>query len=363
MVTAVEANIAEPIAFSCATFQVRDSWPGGWPSKTCAPSVTKLAICVAVRAVRLSPESNTTFENALTTAVTVNNAGQVSFSNVVFNSGDNLTALTATQIANFVTEGAQVFEGQPPGQESLTWNVAQLNAMGSAIFASTAVTISDTAAHLEAVSDYSIFAAHGVTTISASDNNLSLSVAQFGALGSTIVDPDNNFTLADTAANIEALGADGYGAIAAAGVDVIHTTNGSLSVTFDELSAISATSATFSAGDHVTLTGSQADLFDSQTADFFTSLGTQFHIDEVSVDGGAGSLSIAQWNGLVAGSVTLDPASSITLSDTAAGLSGESARAIAAMNGQIDVWAVSDAAATLNLTVSQLTPWRQPPCR
>src|SRR6202012_336246 len=103
--------------------------------------------------------------NALTTAVTIDNANHVLFRNVVFDSGANLSAVTTTQIANFVTEGAEVFEGSPPDSESVSWDVAQLQAMGSAVWANTDVTIYDTGAALEAVSDYTLFSRHHITAI------------------------------------------------------------------------------------------------------------------------------------------------------------------------------------------------------
>ena len=291
--------------------------------------------------------------NALTTAVPIDNVAHQASLNFVFDSGANLSAITATQVANFVTEGAEVFEGNPPDSQTVTWDVAKLNAMGAAIFAATSFIISDTAAHLEAVGDYAIFAAHGVDTISASDTDLSLTVDQFQGLGTTHVDSANTFTLADTAAHIEALSATDFGALASAGVDFIHATDGSLDVTFDQFSAIQSSAAKFTASDHVTLTGSQVALFDGQAPDFFTSLGTNFNVDEVSIDGGTGHLSISQWNGLVAGGVAIDSADTITLQDTAANLAGENAAAIAAMSGQIDDWAVGDAG-TLVVHISQL---------
>jgi len=291
--------------------------------------------------------------NALTTLVTIDNYQHIAALNVVFDSGTNLDAVTATQIANFVTEGAEVFEGMPPSEETVTWNVAKLTAMGSAVWASTDVIISDTAATLEAVSDFTTFASHGVTTISASDTNLSLTVAQFEGLGTTEVDPANTFTLADTATNIEALTATQYGDLASAGVDFIHATGGSLTVTYAQFTAIDSSSTKFTAADHVTLTGTQAQLFDSQTPTFLTSLGTSFNIDEVSITGGTGHLSVAQWNGLVAGDVAIDSANTIALQDTAANLAGETATNIAAMSGQIDSWTVGDSN-TLNLSLAQL---------
>ncbi|HEY1630267.1 MAG TPA: calcium-binding protein [Rhizomicrobium sp.] len=281
--------------------------------------------------------------NALTTAVTIDNANHISFLNVVFDSGANLSAVTTTQIANFVTEGAEVFEGQPPGEESVSWDVAQLQAMGSAVWASTTVTIYDTGAHLEAVSDYTLFSSHGITAISATDGTLTLSAAQFGGLGSVTVDAADTFTVADTAANIEAMGADGYTAMASAGVDVIHTTGGSLTVTYDEFTAISSSSTVFAGADTVILTGTQAQLFDAHPASYFSALGATFHIDEISLTGtGIGHLAVDQWNALVTGGTTLDEVNVITLLDTGDNLSAETAADIEGMDDVIDHWEVSD---------------------
>jgi hypothetical protein len=292
--------------------------------------------------------------DALTTAVTIDNANHISFLNVVFDSGDNLSAVTAAQIANFVTEGAEVFEGQPPGEESVSWDVAQLQAMGSAVWASTTVTIYDTAAALQAVSDYTLFSSHGITAISATDGSLTLSAAQFGGLGSVTVDAADTFTVADTAANIEAMGTDGYTAMASAGVDFIHAAGGSLTVTYDEFTAISSSSTVFAGADTVILTGTQAQLFDAHPASYFSALGTTFHIDEISLTGtGIGHLAVDQWNALVTGGTTLDEVNVITLLDTADNLGAETAADIEGMDDVIDHWEVSDGQ-TLLVTKAQL---------
>ncbi len=292
--------------------------------------------------------------NALTTAVTIDNAAHLSFLNVVFDSGANLSAVTTTQIANFVTEGAEVFEGQPPGSESVSWDVAQLQAMGSAVWASTTVTIYDTGAALQAVSDYTLFSSHNITAISATDGSLTLTAAQFGGLGSVTVDPADTFTVSDTAANIEAMGTDGYTAMASAGVDFIHATGGSLTVTYDEFSAIASSSTVFVAQDTVTLTGTQAQLFDAHPASYFSALGTTFHIDEISLTGtGIGHLAVDQWNALVSGGTTLDEDNTITLQDTAAALSAETAADIEGMDDVIDHWEANDGQ-TLVLSKAQL---------
>jgi hypothetical protein len=281
--------------------------------------------------------------NALTTAVTIDNANHLSFLNVVFDSGANLSAVTTTQIANFVTEGAEVFEGQPPGEESVSWDVAQLQAMGSAVWASTTVTIYDTGAALQAVSDYTLFSSHGITAISATDGSLTLTAAQFGGLGTVTVDAADTFTVSDTAANIEAMGVDGYTAMASAGVDFIHATGGSLTVTYDEFSAIASSSTAFVSLDTVTLTGTQAQLFDAHPASYFSALGATFHIDEISLTGtGIGHLAVDQWNALVTGGTTLDEDNDITILDTAANLSAETATDITGMDDVIDHWQVSD---------------------
>ncbi len=210
----------------------------------------------------------------------------------------------------------EVFEGNPPGSESEPRDVAQLQAMGSAVWASTTVTIYDTGAALQAVSDYTIFQNHHITAISATDGSFTLTAAQFGGSGSIVVDAADTFTVADTAANIEEMGTDGYNATARAGVDFIHTTAGSLAVTFDELSAIYPSATVFGGDDTVALTATQAEIFDGETASYLGTLGAK-GIDEISLTGtGIGHLAVDQWNALVTGGTTLDEVNVITLLDT-----------------------------------------------
>ncbi len=266
-----------------------------------------------------------------------------------------IQALGHADIAALVAQGAQEL-ASTDGVLNLT--VDQVTGfLGTTLSAASGdtVTIADTQANIDAltVTQLGELADSGIDHIFATDGSVTFSVAQFDALGTVTVAAGNTFTVADSEANIEALGADGYGAMAAAGVDIIHSTGGSLTVTFDEFSAIDSGSTVFAAGDHVTLTGTQEELFDTQSSDFFAALGA-IGIDEISLTGdGIGHLSVSQWNALVTVSISLDSANTITLEDTASVLSGENASAIAAMSGQIDSWAASDTG-TLTLSVAQL---------
>jgi RTX calcium-binding nonapeptide repeat (4 copies) len=265
-----------------------------------------------------------------------------------------IQGLSHAGIAALVTQGAQEL-ASTDGVMNLT--VDQVSAfLGTTLSAAIGdtVTIADTQAHIDALTATQIgeLAGSQIDHIFATDGSVTFTVAQFDALGTVTVASGNTFTVADTETSIEAMGTGGYAAMAAAGVDVIHSTTGSLTVTFDELNAIFATT-TFAAGDHVTLTGTQAELFDGQTADFFAGLGS-IGIDEISLTGdGVGHLSVDEWNALVTGGTSLDSANTITLQDSAATLAGESASDIAAMSGQIDSWSVTDSN-TLVLDVSQL---------
>src|ERR1700744_3815389 len=132
--------------------------------------------------------------------------------------------------------------------------------MGASAFSDgTHVTVVDTAANIEGVSDFSIFAAHNIDSIGSSGDMLSLTVAQYSALGTTTLTGADAVTIADTAANLTSyLGgfadaASLSAALSANGVGVIHATGGALSVTAKVFAGVVGAGADFDTGDTVTL--------------------------------------------------------------------------------------------------------------
>ena len=142
--------------------------------------------------------------NALATTLTIDNSAHIANLNFVFDSAANLSAVTATQVANFVVEGAQTWEESPAGDDALvTWTVAKTQAMGGSAFSDgTHVSVVDSATNIQAVTDFSIFAAHHIDTIDSTDDTLTLTVGQFSGLGSTTLTGADDVTLADTATSL-----------------------------------------------------------------------------------------------------------------------------------------------------------------
>jgi hypothetical protein len=97
---------------------------------------------------------------------------------------------------------------------------------GTALTAADLVTLADSGATLAALSTGAIedLALLGVDRIDASDNTLSLTVAQFQALDSIALTQADSVTLTDTASNLQALSAVQIAALAGAGIDTIHAT-------------------------------------------------------------------------------------------------------------------------------------------
>jgi hypothetical protein len=90
---------------------------------------------------------------------------------------------------------------------------------GTALTAADLVTLADSGATLAALSTGAIedLALLGVDRIDASDNTLSLTVAQFQALDSIALTQADSVTLTDTASNLQALSAVQIAALAGAG--------------------------------------------------------------------------------------------------------------------------------------------------
>jgi hypothetical protein len=117
------------------------------------------------------------------------------------------------------------------------------------------VTLADTGANIAALSAVAFgnLAANGIDKINATDNVLSLSVAQYQALGVVTLAAGDVITLADTGANITTLSATDMAALADAGIDRIDATDNTLNLTVAQYQALGTVALT--ASDTVTLVG------------------------------------------------------------------------------------------------------------
>ena len=245
----------------------------------------------------------------------------------------NLAGLTFSALA-----GANVdFLNSTTAFTTLT--VAQLTALGVVAFtAASDVTLTDSAVNIQAVSDFTTFAAHGVDTIDSSDNTLSLSVAQFSGLGTTHLTGADVVTLADTAAALQTYldTAGTSAALLANGVDTIHATGGSLTVDAAAVTAVSSGGAVFASGDTVTLsdTGTQIAALD------FTTLPT-LHVDTIDASDNTLGITLAQYLD-VAGVVAFTAADAVTVSGSASAAEALSPGQIGALQtNHIDALAVT----------------------
>jgi len=135
------------------------------------------------------------------------------------------------------------------------------------------VTLADIGAKLAALSPAAIaaLAGKGIDRLDATDNALTLSVAQFQALGVVALTAADLATLADSGANLAALSAASIAALAGNGIDRLDATDDVLSLTVAQVQALGMVALT--AADVVTLTDSGASLAALAASDFATLAG------------------------------------------------------------------------------------------
>jgi hypothetical protein len=141
----------------------------------------------------------------------------------------------------------------------LALNVAQYNALVAANIALTTsdvVTLKDTGANLATV-DFSKLSTNGIDIVDSSNNALTLSVAQYQALGTTTLTAADVVTLGDTGAALAALGTSDFSALAGNGIDKIDSTTNTLSLGLDKFNALGTVQLT--PADAVTVTGTSGD--------------------------------------------------------------------------------------------------------
>jgi hypothetical protein len=121
------------------------------------------------------------------------------------------------------------------------------------VAANDVLTLSGTGASIGALSVAQIagLAAAGFDKINATDDVLTLSVAQFQALGTVELAAGDVVTLADTGANLAALSASEIAALADAGIDKIDATDNVLSLTVAQFQGLGTVE--LASGDVVTL--------------------------------------------------------------------------------------------------------------
>ena len=237
--------------------------------------------------------------------------------------GANALSLTAAQ-ANALTLTTAV-AGTP-----VTYTVSQKIVVNSGAD----VTLSDTGANIAALSAREIgyLAAVGVDKIDSTDadNKLSLSVAQYQALGMVALNSGDNVTLLDTAANLSALQPGDLTALAGKNIDVIDVSDNAMALTVAQYKALflPATGVKLTGADVITLKDQGSEIA-KLSADEMAGLalnGVDF-IDAYDSTAAAGSqnnltLNVQQYLRLIATSTALTGADSVTIRDHAAAIKG-----------------------------------------
>ncbi len=265
---------------------------------------------------------------------------------VLADTGAHLAALAPADLGSLAGKRVDRLDAT---DDTLTLSLAQLHALGIvALTALDVVTARDTGANLAAlaVADLVALAAQGVDILDASDNLLTLSVAQYQALGKLSLTAADVVTLADTGVILAGLSATNVAALAGKGVDRIDATDNVLTLSVGQYQALGA--VTLTTADVVTLAGSGAGLAALSVADIGALAGKG--IDWIDATNDALALTVVQYKAL--GTVALTAADVVTLADTGANLAALSSTTIAGLAGKgIDrIDAIDNA---LTLTVSQ----------
>ena len=167
--------------------------------------------------------------------------------------GAHIAALTAVQIGQLAGNGIDAIDSS---DNVLSLSLSQFNALGGVTLAAgDIVTLADTGAAFGALTTSQIgaLAGMGVDKIDATDNLLSLTVAQYQALGVITLTAADTVTLSDTGAHIAALSASQIGALMANGVDAIDATDNAITLSLSQYNALG--SMGLAANDVITVNG------------------------------------------------------------------------------------------------------------
>ena len=155
-----------------------------------------------------------TAADSVTISDTATNLGTLTFSALAGANVDQLTATTAISIS--------------------TQNLTDLGA-NVKFTAASVVTLADTSTNIQGVASFGTFLTHGVDSIDATDNVLTISIAQLTALGAVTLTQSDTVTLQDTETNIHNLSGAAFNTDITKGIDVFHSTSGTLTVSTSQL--------------------------------------------------------------------------------------------------------------------------------
>ena len=194
------------------------------------------------------------------------------------------------------------------GTSAVTLSAAQAAALGRVTVSAASATLADTAGNIIGLTNKQLgaLADSGFSNIDASDDALTLTTAQFRAIGPVALSAGDTVTVKDTWANVSALDLSTLGA---KNVDFITVTNGSFSITAAQYTALLAGGAHLAGPAMATLTGSGIAALD------LSGLAAN-GISKIDASDGQLSLTLDQYTNL--NGVQLTAGDTVTLADTSA---------------------------------------------
>jgi hypothetical protein len=262
--------------------------------------------------------------------------------------GDALAMLSAQDIAALVTAGVDQVGtlGEPLYVDLAT--LGHLAAGGLAIDPDVTVRATVSAEEIGALtpSDFAALQAQGVDILQVF-GALSLSVAQYAALGTMELAGYDGRALADTGANIAALSPEALASLAARGVGLVDATDGTLHLSLAQVSAMGGMYVAYQDLAVVDLTAQQAASLDNQTRAI---LG-QHGIDAIAITQGTLTLGLADLSRYADYTFV---GGNVVLAETGATLGGLAPSELAWLAGR-GISAIDAQDDTLTLSLAQFT--------
>jgi hypothetical protein len=174
-----------------------------------------------------------------------------------------LEALTPAEFADLAAKGVDRIDALG---ERHTISILKHLGPGPVLTPGDDVTLADTGANIAGVPDFSTLGSGGIDRIDATDGTLSITVAQYRALGDVRLVADDVVTIADTGANIASLSAAEIAGLARDGIDRLDATDDALTLVIEQFSVLGP--VVIASGDALTVNGTAGDdrfTFDKQT--------------------------------------------------------------------------------------------------
>jgi len=265
---------------------------------------------------------------------------------VLRDSGGQLIALTPAQFAGLADRG---FDRIDSTTDALTLSAAQYGALGTVVLtAGDVVLLRDTGAAIGSLSvvEFQELVSKGIDKIDATDNVLTVNVAKVAGLVPGMLTTSDVVTLSDTGTAIGAMSVSDIAGLAAKFIDRIDSVNGVLSLTVAQYQALGT--VTLTADDTITLADTGANLAALSGSQLAALAGKG--IDRIDATDNALSLTLAKLQAL--GTVALVAADVVTLADTATVLNALTPAEISALAGR-GVDRIDSLNNTLNWSLAQ----------